>query len=167
MIIRKGEIMRSSMFRSAVVGFGVLLAGTSMVPAEAMPVPNPSITTSSDVQTVRDNDQMWRHRGRATHNFRGARSHAWRGNRGWHGNRGFHYWRGHRGYRYHRPGYRFYGGWWYPPAAFSVGVVIGGHAHGSRHVRWCYNHYRSYRASDNTFQPNSGPRRACVSPYSR
>ncbi|MGV3652562.1 MAG: BA14K family protein, partial [Devosia sp.] len=25
--------------------------------------------------------------------------------------------------------------------------------------------YRSYRASDNTFQPYNGPRQQCVSPY--
>lgn len=35
------------------------------------------------------------------------------------------------------------------------------------HVRWCHNRYRSYRSSDNTFQPYNGPRRACVSPYYR
>lgn len=33
------------------------------------------------------------------------------------------------------------------------------------HVEWCANHYRSYRASDNSYQPYSGGRRACVSPY--
>ncbi|TPJ52328.1 BA14K family protein [Mesorhizobium sp. B2-6-4] len=35
----------------------------------------------------------------------------------------------------------------------------------SRHVRRCYDHYRSYRRSDNTFQPYNGPRRQCRSPY--
>ncbi|WP_217569256.1 BA14K family protein [Mesorhizobium sp. GbtcB19] len=35
----------------------------------------------------------------------------------------------------------------------------------SAHVRWCYDRYRSYRAWDNTFQPNYGPRRQCWSPY--
>jgi hypothetical protein len=34
------------------------------------------------------------------------------------------YWRGHRGYRHRRPGYRFYGGFWYPPVAFAPTVVI-------------------------------------------
>jgi hypothetical protein len=33
------------------------------------------------------------------------------------------------------------------------------------HVAWCYQRYRSYRASDNTFQPYNGPRRECYSPY--
>lgn len=35
----------------------------------------------------------------------------------------------------------------------------------SAHVRWCYHRYRSYRAWDNTFQPNYGRRRQCISPY--
>lgn len=35
----------------------------------------------------------------------------------------------------------------------------------SAHVQWCYDRYRSYRAWDNTFQPNYGPRRQCISPY--
>jgi hypothetical protein len=34
------------------------------------------------------------------------------------------------------------------------------------HIDWCYSRYRSYRASDNSFQPYNGPRRACYSPYS-
>jgi hypothetical protein len=33
-------------------------------------------------------------------------------------------------------------------------------------VQWCANRWRSYRATDNTYQPSNGPRRACVSPYS-
>lgn len=33
------------------------------------------------------------------------------------------------------------------------------------HYRWCEARYRSYRASDNTFQPYHGPRRQCISPY--
>ena len=34
-----------------------------------------------------------------------------------------------------------------------------------RHMDWCYRRYRSYRASDNTFQPYRGGRRQCFSPY--
>lgn len=95
-----------------------------------------------------------------------------------HGNyhRGGGYWRGYRGYHNHRPGYRYYNGWWYPAAAFVGGAIVGGAvaneptyyaqpSYGNAHVQWCYNRYRSYRSSDNTFQPNSGPRRQCVSPY--
>jgi len=36
----------------------------------------------------------------------------------------------------------------------------------SAHVQWCYDRYRSYRAWDNSFQPNYGPRKQCWSPYS-
>lgn len=31
------------------------------------------------------------------------------------------------------------------------------------HIEWCRLQYRSYRASDNTYQPFSGPRRSCIS----
>ncbi len=33
------------------------------------------------------------------------------------------------------------------------------------HFDWCSRRYRSYRSSDNSFQPYEGPRRPCVSPY--
>lgn len=37
----------------------------------------------------------------------------------------------------------------------------------SAHYRWCEARYRSYRASDNTYNPGKGrPRRQCISPYS-
>jgi hypothetical protein len=81
-------------------------------------------------------------------------------------------WHGHRGYRDRRAGYRRHSdGWWYPLAAFGLGAAIGGaisrDSAGGSHVSWCANRYRSYRAYDNSYQPNYGSRRACVSPYSR
>lgn len=33
------------------------------------------------------------------------------------------------------------------------------------HLNWCHNRWRSYRLSDNSYQPYNGPRRVCVSPY--
>ncbi|RUT29418.1 BA14K family protein [Arsenicitalea aurantiaca] len=87
------------------------------------------------------------------------------------------YYNGHRGYRDRRPGYRQYNGFWFPPAAFAFGAIVGGiiasqadrggvsNANWNRHVAWCYDRYRSYRESDNTFQPYNGPRQACRSPY--
>ncbi|MER8462806.1 BA14K family protein [Mesorhizobium sp. M1396] len=84
------------------------------------------------------------------------------------------YWNGHRGYREYRPGYRRHGDYWFPLAAFATGALITGAIinneknrvyEGNAHVQWCYDHYRSYRASDNTFQPNYGPRKECRSPY--
>lgn len=93
---------------------------------------------------------------------------------------GFYWYNGHRGSHKPRPGWRQFRGWWFPPAAF---VIAGGpagpdmgpgpdrpaprHALPPQHYRWCGNHYRSYRASDNTFQPYNGPRRQCRSPYWR
>ncbi|WP_029074383.1 BA14K family protein [Kaistia adipata] len=87
------------------------------------------------------------------------------------------YWNGHHGHRGPRPGYRRHSdGWWYPMAAFGVGALIGGaiasqprevappHLSTS-HLRWCEDRYRSYRASDNTFQPYQGPRQQCFSPF--
>ena len=85
-----------------------------------------------------------------------------------------YYYRGHRGYRDPRPGYRQYQGWWFPPAAFIAGAIVGGALSEppvrsvpvNAHVDWCHARYRSYRAYDNTFQPYNGPRRQCISPYS-
>lgn len=82
---------------------------------------------------------------------------------------GHYYYHGHRGYSHRRPGYRQYNGYWFPPAAFVVGAVIGGaiassSGSSSSHVAWCENHYRSYRVSDDTYQPYNGPRQRCVSP---
>lgn len=85
------------------------------------------------------------------------------------------------GWRHHNPGWGYGPGWrhqrpWYGP---SVGIYVEPApryyssrryytrpATGSAHVEWCYGQYRSYRASDNTWQPYQGPRRQCVSPYS-
>jgi hypothetical protein len=111
---------------------------------------------------------------------------------GFGGSPGIVYYNGHRGYRNYHPGYRRHGDFWFPPAAFALGAIIGGaiatapsyddgyyrpryyerrvvpgpsYDSGSAHVRWCYNRYRSYRAWDNTFQPYHGPRQQCISPY--
>jgi hypothetical protein len=85
---------------------------------------------------------------------------------------GHYYYNGHRGYRTYHRGYREYNGYWFPPAAFVVGAIVGtAIASGgtrtvsSAHVQWCQNHYRSYRVSDDTFQPYNGPRERCYSPY--
>ena len=33
------------------------------------------------------------------------------------------------------------------------------------HINWCHDRWRSYRVSDNSYQPYNGPRRICTSPY--
>ncbi|MHA6684205.1 BA14K family protein [Mesorhizobium sp. A556] len=81
------------------------------------------------------------------------------------------HWKGYTGRRDRRRDYRRHSdGFWYPLAAFGLGAAIGGvianqPQRGNAHVQWCYGQYRSYRASDNTFQPYNGPRKQCYSPY--
>lgn len=88
----------------------------------------------------------------------------------------------------YRPGYRpppgYYGGGYYNngynnggavAAGLISGLLIGGmlgaaasqqnQSAYNAHVAWCAQTYRSYRASDNTFQPYNGPRQPCASPY--
>jgi len=142
---------------------GLTAIVSTMTPASAAPVLFPKLEAgTSDVQQVRDGPGRFYRRG---NNY---------------------YYNGHRGYRHHRPGWRQYDGWWFPPAAFVAGAIIGGAIasqpapvyrepvpvyrqprYGDAHVEWCFDRYRSYRAYDNTFQPNNGPRKQCVSPYYR
>ena len=86
------------------------------------------------------------------------------------------YYRGHRGSSQRRQGYREHNGFWFPPAAFIAGAIIGGALNNQpavrspirlsgAHVQWCSERYRSYRTSDNSFQPYNGPRQSCRSPY--
>jgi len=146
-------------------------AVAAAAPTAAAPLPAFSMKTlapaaaQSDVTNV---DYVIR---RPRH-WRGGDRH-WRGGRDWRGDRGG-YWRGHYGSRHWRPGYRRHGDFWFPLAAFATGAIISGaiandappaYRSGDAHVRWCYNRYRSYRASDNTYQPYNGPRRQCYSPY--
>lgn len=149
-------------------------------PAMAMPVATPAWHSQTDVT------QADFHRRRDWRNER-----SWQRERDWRRQQqlqqrhssfpevyrdGDIYLRGHRGYREYRPGYRRHGEFWFPPAAFIAGAIIGGaianqpptvryRQGGDPHVEWCYARYRSYRATDNTFQPYNGPRRQCLSPY--
>lgn len=94
------------------------------------------------------------------------------------------YFNGHRGYKYYKRGYKRHKGYYFPRRAFTVVIGPGGHRYVQRrhynrhykkryrhvrlsraHYRWCDARYRSYRYSDNTFQPYHGRRKQCVSPY--
>ncbi|MCC0032541.1 MAG: BA14K family protein [Brucellaceae bacterium] len=93
------------------------------------------------------------------------------GRRGFYLNGGYGWYNGHRGYRYQRPGWRYHNGWWFPPAAFALGVIIGNqlthpgyNAPPRRHYNWCYANHPNYRQSDNTYW-QYGKRRICRSPY--
>ncbi|TCT42895.1 BA14K family protein [Martelella mediterranea] len=81
------------------------------------------------------------------------------------------------------PGWGWNGSAWVPFAAFGAGALIGGgvaaatenNSSGNtsvenpsinpKHYQWCEEHYKSYRESDNTYQPYHGPRKQCLSPY--
>lgn len=136
-----------------------LFIAAEVVPVNAQPAYVPqSQGLWSDVQTVQYRD--WRRHRSFNRDF--SRRH------------GVVYWNGHRGYREYRRGYRRHGDYWFPLAAFATGALITGaiinsqnrvYRGGDAHVQWCYDRYRSYRASDNTFQPYNGPRQQCVSPY--
>ncbi len=86
-----------------------------------------------------------------------------------------------------RNGYRsdYSNGLFNPPAAFALGAIILNKLNNNQQQRGsvsrsynhlparniaahdsrCFSKYRSYRASDKTFQPYNGPRRYCNSPY--
>lgn len=135
----------------------LMMAVTSAIPAQAITfarVPVPEATSVEKVQYRYERRERRADRREYRHDRRAERR-----------------WNGHHGYRYARPGYRRHSdGFWYPLAAFGLGAAIGGAianqpSAGGSHAQWCANRYRSYRAYDNTYQPNYGPRKQCVSPY--
>lgn len=110
---------------------------------------------------------------------------------GWHGGGGG--WRGgggwHRGGWHHNWGGDWDGGWiglgmpalpyygyyapydgYYDEPVYVVPRYVAPARHyvtrmSSAHVRWCEARYRTYRPSDNSFQPSHGPRQQCIAPY--
>lgn len=148
-------------FTSALCAAVMALSFPVAAPAVAMPIASPTTVNSGTSANVVD-VQYRRDRRPSSRGFER------RGNRA--------YYRGHRGYREARRGYRQHNGYWFPPAAFIAGAIVGGAISqgaapapraraGNAHVQWCFSNYRSYRAADNTFQPYNGPRRQCRSPY--
>jgi hypothetical protein len=155
----------------------VSFAAAAAVPANAaqMFVPQGPDSSSNVINVAEGGAQYLRHSGRHFGNRHFSRNFGDRnfGSRRFAGNDGA-YWNGHRGYREYHRGYRRHGDYWFPLAAFGAGALITGAIinsennrvyRGDSHVQWCYDRYRSYRASDNTFQPNYGPRQQCRSPY--
>ncbi|WP_182549026.1 BA14K family protein [Phyllobacterium myrsinacearum] len=136
------------MRRLAIVFLSLATAFSSYVPAQAFPTVSTVSGPKADIVQIRDRGHFRRH-----NNWRGGRHDGWRGDR--HHSR--HGWR--RGH--HNRAGAVIGG-------LAAGAIIGGalssaaraNSAGS-HEQSCYNRYRSYRASDNTYQPNSGPRRQC------
>lgn len=86
-----------------------------------------------------------------------------RDDRNWNGNNRRYYGDRYRYRRYDNNNGAVIGG-------LITGAIIGGiiasqprvnSYGGSSHAEYCYSRYRSYRAYDNTYQPNYGPRRQC------
>ena len=121
------------------------------------------------------------------------RYHGYHGYHGYRGYGGYHgYWPYPR-YNHYRYGYRcngwnhncrhYHNGYWYQNPwwtypVIGAGIALGTGAYyyddydrapvagyGGRHMRWCYNHYRSYNARTNSWVAYSGRVRQCISPY--
>ena len=158
-------------------------AVSSIMPATAAPIFIPRTQTAqTDAIKVgeRDYRRFLRRQQLGSSDFqRSFRSDRRDFRRDFRRNGKYAWYNGHRGYPYYRKGYRNYNGFWFPAGAFIAGAIIGSALNnqqyygdrtyygggGSAHVDWCYDRYRSYRASDNTFQPYNGPRQQCYSPY--
>jgi hypothetical protein len=198
----KETIMNKLMSGVGATGLALAVTVTGMAPVYAAPfvAPQPTVPSTGVIKVQDDNDDVIRLRQRRGEQFgrqrsdendarrdrrqdrmeaRQERREDWREARRDYrrddDDRGGYY-RGYRGYRDYRPGYKRYGDYWYPAAAFVAGALITGAIansqpreviveRGGSHEEWCANRYRSYRAYDNTFQPYNGPRQQCISPY--
>lgn len=178
-------------FKSGLMAVGLVVGLSVPVSAGPMMQLSPAVPASAVAQDLVQARSSWAG-GNSRGSWRGEWRHnrSWRGHRGdrsWRGNnfRRHHFrrndWHRHGGRRYRggyyggaglllglglgAPLYGYYDGYYdpyYAPGYYQPRRVYRG---GDAHVRWCYARYRSYRASDNTFQPYHGPRRQCRSPY--
>ncbi len=119
-------------------GFGLLLAAGVAMPAGAITMPVLSLPEKSDIIQVHDHGRdHWHH-----HNHWG-RGHQRHGSDSYYDDDS-------------DSGVLF--------KSFVTGTLFNRHGSESyydNHARDCASRYRSYRASDNTYQPSHGPRRAC------
>ena len=151
--------MRKMMSGMLAAVLSVSFIGAEIAAANAAPLYVPQTpAATSDLQLVaeRGDGSRWHRRNypRESRHFRGSRDG---------------YWNGYRGSRSYRNGYKRRGDLWFPLAAFATGAIISGAIandrrpvyRGNSHIEYCYNRYKSYRASDNTYQPYNGPRRQC------
>lgn len=141
-------------------GLSAAMALTAFTPSMAAPVFVPKAPeANSDVINVQD--YIIRKGVRGNFHRDGWRRGGWRDD-GWRHN-------GWRHGRYHRDrnlGGALVGG-------LITGAIVGGvlsnnnrvYRGGDAHVQWCYDHYRTYRAWDNTYVPRRGIRAQCYSPY--
>lgn len=146
----------------------------SIPPAGAFPTTPQIVSPATDIQPV----QFQYERGEARKNRSSCAVPycEFNGRRGYDGDRHGYYRDGYYRDRYRRH-YRHDDDVGALIGGLAAGAVIGGllaqpryyneprAVGGDAHTRWCYARYRSYRAWDNSYQPYSGRRRACYSPY--
>lgn len=155
---------------------GLATPGSAGLMPQPVLSPSPLSTNAPEIVPVRaewagNNNRAETYWPRNRRHWQGDRGRHWQGDRWRHNN-----WRRHNrdDWRWRRHYPRYYGG---SGIYFGLGTLAPSYDYyaprrtyrvyrgGNAHVRWCYNRYRSYRASDNTFQPYNGPRRQCRSPY--
>lgn len=169
------KVMSGLMATAIAASFAI----ASAMPVAAAPAYYPKAPQADTAIQQVQYDNYWKKRRAMRVERSDSASHFRTPRRGFYRDRGnVVYFNGHRGYRDYRPGYRRHNDFWFPAGAFIAGAIIGGaianqpqpryvqpSRYGNSHVQWCYDRYRSYRASDNTFQPYNGPRQQCYSPY--
>lgn len=122
-------------------GFGLLLASGAAMPANAITMPTLTVpaTERSDIIQVRDHGHgHWHH-----HHNRWGSGHRLHGSDSYYDDDS-------------DSGVLF--------KSFVTGTLFnrqGSQSYYGTHARDCASRYRSYRASDNTYQPNHGPRQVC------
>lgn len=166
--------LRRRVMENAMKAFIIaILIACVAAPAEAMPIGMPNLPVHEDITTVqsRGRDAGVRGSSRTVRSSRGpSRGVSHRHVRG--PARG--HVRGHsrHHHRYYRHSRNNSGA---VAAGLIGGMLIGGMAASavaqqnqsawSNHVNWCSQRFRSFRVSDNSWQPNNGPRRQCISPF--
>jgi|SRR5215217_6950635 len=151
------------MKKFAVAFIALATAFTGVAPAHAFP--GVATVVAAQPQAKMPGVEEVRERRKIRRNYN---RHGWRNDR-----RDRRHYRNYRRHdydygRHYRPNYggAIIGG-------LAAGAILGGvlnaqprryYNNGNSHAQWCYNRYRSYRASDNTYQPYNGGRRQCVSP---
>jgi hypothetical protein len=146
------------MYKSTIVALAIAATVSWIAPAQAFPVMTAPVTTTQTEATQVDwhghhGNHIWRRGGYSSDRYSGHRNGGYYGHSGYYGHRGYY------GYRHGGNAGAIIGG-------LAAGAIIGGalasrpHYYGS-HASYCASKYRSYRASDNTYQPNNGPRRQC------
>jgi hypothetical protein len=124
----------------AAAGFGLLLAAGAAMPASAFTMPSLSVPqpVQSDIIQVRDHGHgHWHHHNR------------WGSGHRLHGNDSYYDDDSDSGVLF---------------KSFVTGTLFnrqGSQGYYGSHAHDCASRYRSYRASDNTYQPNHGPRQIC------